>query len=102
MASTADHDLTVSAVPNVIVRYLQVAAGGDVDDLLSCFTDDAEVVDEGQTFRGHDEIRRWRNSVTSRFTYTIEQLSFETAGTDQHNVTCRLEGNFPGSPVNLI
>jgi hypothetical protein len=36
----------------------------------------------GRGFRGHGEIRRWRENVTSRFTYTVTVLGFENVGDD--------------------
>jgi ketosteroid isomerase-like protein len=93
--------MSITGTPDVIARYLGLAAEGDLDALVGCFTDDAEVVDEGQTYRGHDEIRRWRETVTSRFTYTVEVVSSEAFGPDNFVVTAQLEGNFPGSPVQL-
>jgi ketosteroid isomerase-like protein len=93
--------MTLAAVPDVITRYLGLAAGSELDALVGCFTDDAEVLDEGQTYRGHDEIRRWRETVTSKFTYTVEVVSAEALGADAFVVTAELEGNFPGSPVQL-
>lgn len=93
--------MTIAAMPDVITRYLGLAAEGELDALIGCFTDDAEVVDEGQTYRGHDEIRRWRETVTSKFTYRVEVVSSEALGADAFVVTAELEGDFPGSPVQL-
>jgi ketosteroid isomerase-like protein len=93
--------MTITATPDVIARYLGLAAAGDLDAVIACFTDDAEVVDEDQTFRGHDEIRHWRETVTSKFTYTVDVMKSEALGADTFVVTAQLEGNFPGSPVQL-
>lgn len=64
------------------------------------FVQDAVVKDEGNTYRGVDEIRKWRADVAAKFTYSCEPLSVEQQD-DRTVVTCRLEGNFPGSPTNL-
>ena len=93
--------MSITATPEVIARYLGLAAEGDQDALVSCFTDDAKVVDEGQTYRSHDEIRHWRETVTSKFTYTVEVVRTEVLGADHFVLTAQLEGNFPGSPVQL-
>lgn len=79
----------------------RLAAEGDLDAVVGCFTDDAEVVDEGQAYRGHDEIRHGRETVTSKFTCTVEVVRSEAVGDDHFVVTAQLEGNFPGSPVQL-
>jgi ketosteroid isomerase-like protein len=93
--------MATSDPPAAIDRYLREAAGGDLDALLGCFTPDATVIDEDKTFRGHDEIRRWRETVTSKFTYTLTVLSKEAVGADQYTVTVRLDGNFPANSVQL-
>lgn len=88
-------------VPDVIARYLGLAATGDLDALLGCFADDAVVTDEGETYRGRDAIRRWRETVASKFTYTVDVVDAESPAADDYVVTARLDGNFPGSPVDL-
>jgi ketosteroid isomerase-like protein len=70
----------MATMPESVSRYLDLAAERDVATLLGCFTGDAVVHDEGQTFHGHDEIRRWRETVTSRFTYTVTVLGSEESG----------------------
>jgi ketosteroid isomerase-like protein len=89
------------AIPEVITRYVQSAADGDFDTLVACFTTDAAVTDEDLTYRGHDEIRGWRESIAGAFEYTVEVLSAAATGGDSYLVTTRVEGNFPGSPVEL-
>ena len=93
--------MTTIDVPDAVSRYLQVAAEGDLEALLACFASDAQVIDEGHTYRGHDEIRRWREAVTSRYTYTVTVLSSEPVDADRHVVTARLDGNFPGHTARL-
>ena len=91
----------MATMPESVTRYLDVAAEGDVATLLDCFTDDAVVHDEGQTFHGHDEIERWRETVTSRFTYTVTVLGSEKVSPDTWVVPVRLDGNFPGGTAHL-
>src|SRR5258708_39439852 len=87
----------MATMPESVTRYLDVAAAeGDIATLLDCFIGDAVVHDEGQTFHGHDEIKRWRETVTSRFTYTVTVLGSEKVSPDRWVVPVRLEGNFPG------
>jgi ketosteroid isomerase-like protein len=88
--------------PDVITAYFRAAERGDLDALVACFTDDAAVTDEGKTWRGHDEIRTWRVDVATVYEYTLEVLSTEAEEGDHYAVTTRLEGNFPGSPVDLV
>ncbi len=91
----------MATLPESVQRYLDVAGEGDTATLLGCFTSDAVVHDEGQTFHGHDEIRRWRETVTSRFTYTVTVLGSEELNPDEWVVPVRLDGNFPGGTARL-
>lgn len=93
--------MTTIDEPDAVSRYLRVAAEGDLEALLACFTDDAEVIDEGQTYRGHDEIREWRQAVTSKYTYAVTVLSSQPMDAEHHLVAAQLDGDFPGSTVQL-
>jgi ketosteroid isomerase-like protein len=87
--------------PDVIARYYAAAANGDLAALLSCFTPEAHVLDEGQDYQGIAEIRRWRESVASRYTYTTEITGTKEVGDDEYVVATHLEGDFPGGVVDL-
>lgn len=93
-------------LPDVIARYYAAAAAGDLDDVLACFATDAHVRDEGKDYVGSFAIRRWREGVANRFTYTTEITGVDTVGTDTvdvetHVVHTHLEGDFPGGVVDL-
>ncbi len=96
--------MTENSTPDIIALYLKLAPGGDLDTLVPCFTSDAQVIDEGKTYRGHDEIRGWREAVAAEFTYTMSVVGTEaagvvrspTAGTARYVVTAELEGTSPG------
>jgi len=87
-------------VPEVIARYLAAAATSDVEAVVRCFTDDAVVLGEGQTLRGHEEIRR-RKALGSQYTYATRVLGVDVVGANSYVVHGRLEGDFPGSPLEL-
>lgn len=86
-------------LPQPIDAYFE-ADKGRGEAVADCFTPDAVVQDEGHTYRGHDEIRRWRADVASKYTYTCEPLRVEDQD-GQSVVTCHLVGDFPGSPADL-
>ena len=94
-----------TSLPPVISQYLTAAEQGDVNALLECFTDDAAVTDEGRTWHGHAEIRRWRENVATAYEYTLAVLGAEPGGQarglEWHRVLTHLEGNFPGGTVDL-
>ena len=91
----------MTTVPDVISRYYDAAAAGDLDALINCFTTDAHVRDEGRDYHGVDEIRGWREGVASRYTYTTEITGVVPTGDQQFVVTTHLEGDFPGGVVDL-
>ena len=91
----------MTTTPDVIARYYAAAANGDLDALLDCFTPEAHVLDESQHYQGIAEIRRWRESVASRYTYTTEITGVKKAIDGEYVVATHLEGDFPGGVVDL-
>ncbi|MBX3443751.1 MAG: nuclear transport factor 2 family protein [Planctomyces sp.] len=87
------------ALPQPIADYFTADAvdGGDVSQ---CFTDDAVVKDEGHAYHGRAAIRQWKANVSTKYQYTCEPLACQQSN-GEAVVTCRLVGNFPGSPVKL-
>jgi uncharacterized protein (TIGR02246 family) len=88
------------AIPEVINAYFRAIDEGDADAMVACFTDDAEVTDEGTSRRGANEIRAWREETTSAYQYRAEAIRVERDG-DRYVATTRVTGNFPGSPVEM-
>ncbi|HVA18759.1 MAG TPA: hypothetical protein VMU55_01125 [Solirubrobacteraceae bacterium] len=43
-------------VPDVVTRYFILDDDRDIDAIIALFTDDATVLDEGQTYRGTADI----------------------------------------------
>jgi ketosteroid isomerase-like protein len=91
----------MTTVPDVISRYYAAAAASDLDTLIGSFTADAHVRDEGHDYYGVAEIRTWRESVASQFTYTTEITGVEQTGDREYLVSTHLEGDFPGGVVDL-
>lgn len=72
----------------------------DGEAVSRCFTENATVKDEGETHRGRAAIKQWKTEASKKYKYTSEPFSCEQED-GKTVVTSRLEGNFPGSPVNL-
>lgn len=87
------------SLPKPIERYFN-ADRTDGDAVARCFTESAVVVDEGNTYEGRPAIAGWRNDATAKYEYTVEPHSLAEEG-DVIVVTSRVEGTFPGSPVDL-
>ncbi len=88
-------------LPPVVARYLEAADRGDIEALAACFSPDGTVVDEGVTYRGPDEIARWREELNSTWEYTSTVTGFRPAGDDRFTVHVLVEGNFPGGRADL-
>ena len=83
-----------------IASYFAADKSGQPEAVVRCFTNNAVVKDEGQTFEGLVAIDRWRRETAAKFTYVCVPLRSEQAD-GKTIITCRLDGNFPGSPVDL-
>lgn len=86
-------------LPKPVAAYF-IADEVDSEAVAACFTDDAVVKDEGHTYNGRAAIQKWKEEASAKYVYTSEQLAWEKKD-GQVVVTCRLTGNFPGSPVDL-
>lgn len=86
-------------LPKPIADYF-TADRSDAEDVSRCFTEDAVVKDEGQTYEGRAEIARWKAEASAKYEYTSTPFAIEEVG-GKLVVSCHLVGNFPGSPIDL-
>ena len=86
-------------LPEPVAAYF-AADMGDSEAVARCFTETAVVKDEGHTHTGRAAIKQWKADASAKYSYTSEPLACEQKD-GKVVVTCRLTGNFPGSPVNL-
>ena len=93
--------IDTSALPAVITDYLVAHRARDLDPALAAYTDDAVAVDEGQTYRGKDEIRQWLSHTAGEYTYTSELIATQRVDDDHFVAVHHYEGNFPGGVVDL-
>lgn len=94
------------ALPTTIKTYLTAQAAGEDGRVLSAFTTDAVVTDEGHDHVGHEQIAAWLTGAASEFSYTTEFTSATStsatgADADTVDVLQHLEGNFPGGVADL-
>lgn len=87
-------------LPEPIAAYFAADQQKNADALARCFTPQATVQDEGRTHSGIDAIKAWKAAASAQYTYTAEPFALEQID-GQPVVTSRVEGNFPGSPVDL-
>jgi hypothetical protein len=87
-------------LPRTIDRFIQASNARDLEGCVACFAPGAIVEDEGETHRGLEQVRAWKQETERRFSYTIEPNALEHRGAEEI-VTGTLAGDFPGSPVEL-
>lgn len=87
-------------LPPALAGYFAADAGADADALLRLFAEDAVVIDERRTYAGHDQIRAWKTGAAATYSYTAKPIVIEERD-GSTIVTAHLEGDFPGSPVDL-
>jgi len=87
-------------LPAVIDNYIRASNAHDVMSILSCFSEDAVVRDEGETLRGKKAIEGWIANTIEKYKFQFKQLSVKE---DDGEVVVSVEvsGTFPGSPVTL-
>jgi len=87
-------------LPLPIANYF-AAKGGDPEDILACFTEDATINDIGEdtVLEGTAQIRDWLSGI-SAFKLTTEVKSVEQRG-DVPTVRAVVSGDFPGSPYEF-
>ena len=86
-------------LPKPVAAYF-TADKSDGETLSRCFTDDAVVKDEGHVYEGRTAIKKWKEQASAKYEYACEPVACEQMD-GKFVVTCRLTGNFPGSPVDL-
>lgn len=87
-------------LPEAIARYFAADKQSNAQAISECFTPDATVIDEGNTYAGRDAIRTWMANASTQYTYTVEPFAMAEEN-GRTVVTSHLVGNFPGSPVDL-
>ena len=86
-------------LPQPVAAFF-IADKGNSEGVSQCFTENAVVKDEGHTYNGRAAIKKWKADVSTKYQYTCEPFACEQTD-GRMVVTCRLTGNFPGSPVDL-
>jgi ketosteroid isomerase-like protein len=91
----------LTGLPRAIAEYLAAHRTRDADTAITCFTDNAAVTDDGETYRGTAGIRTWLDRSAAEYTYTIELTGAEKIDDEHYTAVNHLEGDFPGGVVDL-
>lgn len=81
-------------------RFVESMNTQNSADFISCFSPDAVVEDEGQTYRSTAEIQAWIEEAFRKYQpiLAVTQATFSNTGAV---ITGTVSGSFPGSPVML-
>jgi hypothetical protein len=90
-----------SQLPETIRRYLVAHEARDLNTALSYYTEDATVIDEGNTYGGPQQIRDWLANSASEYTYTSQLTGARRIDDSRYVAVNHLQGNFPGEVVDL-
>ena len=85
-------------MPAVVRRYVEASNRHEVDSILSCFSDDAAVRDEGREYHGKNEIRNWIVKTIEQYNFHFKPVSVDGSGAEIA-FSIEVSGTFPGSPV---
>ena len=87
-------------LPPPVEAYFEAKTHNDIDEMLAPFAESAIVKDEGKEMRGRAAIQEWMKETNRKYRYTAEVTGVKENATTT-TVTCRLTGDFPGSPVDV-
>jgi len=84
----------------LVARFVETQNTYDSEAYVTCVTDTAIVHDEGKTYTGKEEIRRWIEEANEKYRSVMKPLEYEETGS-KGTLTAEVSGNFPGSPIVL-
>jgi ketosteroid isomerase-like protein len=87
-------------LPRIIDDYISASNAHDVKSILSCFSDDAVVHDEGETLHGKQAIEGWIAKTIEKYEFQFKPLSIKDEDSEVI-LTVEVSGTFDGSPVTL-
>ncbi|WP_432565180.1 nuclear transport factor 2 family protein [Kineococcus sp. SYSU DK003] len=94
-------DLRPDALPSTVDDFLAASTVHDADTASGFLAEDVVVVDQGETFRGHEEVYAFVRDAGAEFEYTTEKIGTRRVDDEHWVVTLRLEGTFPGGVAEL-
>ncbi|MFL9838732.1 nuclear transport factor 2 family protein [Flavobacterium sp. ST-75] len=88
-------------LPKVVLGLVKAQNDFDAVAYADCFSENAEVLDEGKTYKGKDEIKAWIEDANKRYQVTMNPVAFTKAGDTNNVLSAEISGSFPGSPLVL-
>jgi ketosteroid isomerase-like protein len=87
-------------LPQIIEEYVAASNRHDVKAILSCFSDDVTVHDEGETLRGKKAVEEWIVKTIEKYKFQFKPLGGK-GGNTKIVAAIEVSGTFDGSPVTL-
>src|SRR5260221_13841685 len=87
-------------LPQIIEEYVTASNRHDVKAILSCFSDEGVVRDEGETLHGKKAIEGWLTKTIEKYKFLFKPLDTKGDAT-KLVVAIAVSGSFDGSPVTL-
>jgi hypothetical protein len=85
----------------LIATLLEAMNAHDSDAVVSCFTDQAVVHDEGREHHGLPAIKAWIADAFERYQLKIQVID-TTDGDEEITFNAWVFGTFDGSPIQLL
>lgn len=98
---THTSDPHTDQLPAAISGFLAASVVHDADAAEAFLADDVVVVDQGEPFRGLQEVHAFVRDAGAEFDYTTEQVGAHRVDDEHWVVVLRLEGSFPGGVAEL-
>lgn len=87
-------------LPEVIQDLVNAQNNFDSAAFANCFSETAEVVDEGKNYSGRTEIKNWIAKSAKEYNAVMKPLTFERDA-EKGVLKAEVSGTFPGSPLVL-
>jgi ketosteroid isomerase-like protein len=87
-------------LPTTIAGYFAAERDRDAAAISGHFTESAVVKDEGKRHTGREAIQTWMTQAWKKYSATTRPFAIANHGLATV-VTCHVEGDFPGSPIDL-
>lgn len=87
-------------LPKVVQDLVTAQNNFDSAAYANCFSETAEVFDEGKTHRGKKEIEHWIEDANTRYKAVMQPVDFKENGRLSF-LKAEVSGNFPGSPIMM-
>lgn len=85
-------------LPKVVADLVKAQDNYDSVAYSNCFSETAEVFDEGKTHNGRKEIEHWIEKANREYKITMTPLEYSIT---EQTLKANISGTFPGSPLIL-